>query len=333
MRMQVSVVIPVFNAVDMVERAVRSALDLSEVCEVIVVDDGSTDGTAERCRALFGTDPRVQVIAHPDGRNHGVSVARNLGYQRSTCPLIVFLDADDRLLPERFVVDAQVFDRYPDADGVYGATRSEFADGTSQERFLEQWPHDQVTTVHRQVPPEQLFDTLLGISRGAGYFHLDALTVRRSALERCAGPFHPQLRLHQDTCFVLQLAYSSRLYPGSIDSPIAVRGVHARNRITASNDLSASRGLLYAELLTWAEQNGIVGERRRVLRVRSLYWSGRAGQRTRLSLLLGVLSSPGVLRYVKFREYMLNRLFGNGSVAHTLGSWMWRMFPNDHLAM
>ncbi|MCU0319487.1 MAG: glycosyltransferase family 2 protein [Flavobacteriales bacterium] len=331
--MEVSVVIPVFNGVDVVEHAVRSALDLAEVHEVIIADDGSTDGTADHCRVRFGTEPRVNVIGHADGKNRGVSVARNLGYQHSRCPFIVFLDADDRLLPGRFVVDAQVFERYPDADGVYGATRAEFADGTAQERFLEQWPNDAVTTVHRNVPPEELFDTLLGITRGAGYFHLDALTVRRSALEQVPGPFHPLLRLHQDTCFVLQLAFACRLYPGSIDVPIAVRWVHARNRITASNDLSASRSLLYAELLSWARAQRIVGERLDVLRVRSLYWAGKAGLRTRWSLLSAVLSHIGMLRYVRFREHLLAELFGDGRVARTLGSWMWRLGRNDHLAM
>lgn len=333
MQMEVSVVIPVFNGVEVVERAVRSALALAEVREVIVVDDGSTDGTADLCRSLFGTEARMHIIGHADDKNHGVSMARNLGFQQSSYPFVVFLDADDHFLPERFVVDAQVFDQHPDADGVYGATRSAFADGTAQERFLEQWPNDEVTTVHRRVTPEELFDTLLGITRGAGYFHLDALTVRRTALARFSGPFHPRLRLHQDTYFALQLAFTCRLYPGSIATPIAVRGVHGRNRITASSDLSPSRSLLYAELVQWAREHNIVGERRDVLLVRSLYWAVKAGHRTRWALLLGVLLRPRLLRYVKFREFVVNSFVGHGRVSRTLGSWLWRLGRNDHLAM
>lgn len=92
----VSVVIPVKNGAAFIGEAVASALaqDRGVVTEVIVVDDGSTDGTATILAAI--ADERLQVLANP-GR--GVSSARNHGAAQARSHWLHFLDADDRLLP------------------------------------------------------------------------------------------------------------------------------------------------------------------------------------------------------------------------------------------
>jgi glycosyltransferase involved in cell wall biosynthesis len=100
--MSVSVVIPVKDGARFVAEAVKSALDQPEVQEVVVVDDGSTDGSSEIVRAIG--DQRVSVI---EGPQRGVSAARNLGLAtalrvrllREARSWIVFLDADDRMRP------------------------------------------------------------------------------------------------------------------------------------------------------------------------------------------------------------------------------------------
>ncbi len=87
----ITVVIPTFNRRHVIERAVNSVLGQSMTrFELIVVDDGSTDGTA----AYLGTidDPRLSVIVQPNG---GVCVARNTGITTATCGFITFLDSDD----------------------------------------------------------------------------------------------------------------------------------------------------------------------------------------------------------------------------------------------
>ena len=86
----VSVVIPTFNRRSLVLEAVRSALDqTASAVEVVVVDDGSTDGTAEALRPLAGT---IRVLHQP---NRGVASARNLGIREARGELIGFLDSDD----------------------------------------------------------------------------------------------------------------------------------------------------------------------------------------------------------------------------------------------
>lgn len=91
----VSVIIPTFNRRSMVSEAVESAIsqDLGRT-EVIVVDDGSTDGTAELVRTRF-REVRLVSVAKRSGR----SAARNLGIETASAPYVAFLDSDDRFGP------------------------------------------------------------------------------------------------------------------------------------------------------------------------------------------------------------------------------------------
>lgn len=90
----VSVVIPAKNVAAYVGETIASALAQGEVCEVIVVDDGSTDDTI----AIVGAvrDPRLRLMSN-DGA--GVSAARNFGAHHASGDWLLFLDADDRLRP------------------------------------------------------------------------------------------------------------------------------------------------------------------------------------------------------------------------------------------
>lgn len=93
---EVSVVIPVRNGEDHVVETVMSALSQgTDICEIIIVDDGSSDRTVERVAAI--TDPRVKLLTdRPEGRA-GVSAVRNYGFSKASGRWIIFLDADDRL--------------------------------------------------------------------------------------------------------------------------------------------------------------------------------------------------------------------------------------------
>lgn len=85
--MRISVVIPAFNAASRLSRAIRSAEDAAEV---IIVDDGSTDATAEIAESFEG----AKVIRQ---KNSGVSAARNRGVEAATGDYLCFLDDDDSL--------------------------------------------------------------------------------------------------------------------------------------------------------------------------------------------------------------------------------------------
>lgn len=91
----ISVIMPAYNQADYLGDAIRSVLVEQAVpLELIVVNDGSTDGTAAVVASF--DDPRLRVIHQA---NAGLSGARNAGLRRAVAPLIGFLDADDLLLP------------------------------------------------------------------------------------------------------------------------------------------------------------------------------------------------------------------------------------------
>ena len=94
--MKVSVVIPVYNVKPYLERCVNSVLGQTHKdLEIILVDDGSTDGSGELCNQIAASDPRICVI-HQE--NQGLSGARNTGIRHATGEYIAFLDSDDEWL-------------------------------------------------------------------------------------------------------------------------------------------------------------------------------------------------------------------------------------------
>ncbi|HDP81293.1 MAG TPA: glycosyltransferase [Spirochaetes bacterium] len=103
-----SVIIPTFNRFEPTRRAVESVLAQTFTdFELIVVDDGSTDGTGRLAEMYAG---RVLYLRQ---ENRGVSAARNLGISRSTSAYITFLDSDDLWLPAKLAAHAAFITRNP----------------------------------------------------------------------------------------------------------------------------------------------------------------------------------------------------------------------------
>lgn len=96
---RISVIIPAYNAERWLVIAMRSVLEQLPELEVIVVNDGSTDGTSAVARSII--DPRVVIL---DKVNGGVSSARNAGLQMAKGAFIAFLDADDAMAPGNLVI-------------------------------------------------------------------------------------------------------------------------------------------------------------------------------------------------------------------------------------
>src|SRR5580692_10275291 len=118
--LRLSVVIPTWNRAGLVGDAVESALgqeggDL----EVIVVDDGSTDGTSEVIERRFGKSVKLLRMA----TRSGIGAARNEGVSQATGDLLSFLDSDDLWLPGKLKAELIVLERFPDAEAIVSDSR------------------------------------------------------------------------------------------------------------------------------------------------------------------------------------------------------------------
>lgn len=90
---KLSIIMPVYNVAEFVEKAVQSVLQQTyRNIELVLVDDGSTDGSRGICQQLAESDSRVKLICK---KNEGVSIARNVGLDMATGDYITFADSDD----------------------------------------------------------------------------------------------------------------------------------------------------------------------------------------------------------------------------------------------
>jgi glycosyltransferase involved in cell wall biosynthesis len=107
---------PAYNAEATIDRAIRSIFAQRRTdWELIVVDDGSTDGTYEAATLCAGTKPRVKIQRHP---NEGPAAARNRAAAMATGEYLCFLDADDEFKPEYLERVAMILDGNPEIDFV-----------------------------------------------------------------------------------------------------------------------------------------------------------------------------------------------------------------------
>jgi len=328
----VSVVVPVYNAARFVTEAVESALAQPETAEVILVEDASPDNSLGVCRSLTEKYDKVRLYQHPGGVNRGAGPSRNLGMERSTCGFIAFLDADDYYLPGRFSRAGSIFNSNPDCDAVYDAVGIHFEDDMAKQRWLaSNMAVVQMTTMTRNVPPEDLFGVLT--KGGSGHIHLDGLVIKRSILE-ASGDMNDEIAdtLHEDTDFILKLAAVGRMLPGSIDKPVAMRRAHAENRVSAPRSAaSVYRDKMRLRVATyrWCRKAGLRDHQRLSFK-RMLMTCEREKPLSRGVLGRAGKSAQAVLKLVSWpldcADVLRERQYW-----YELGSSLWGIIRNDLL--
>jgi SAM-dependent methyltransferase len=185
----VSIVIACYNQSRFLAEAIVSALEqTARIVEVIVIDDGSTDNPAE----VVVRFPGVRLIRQ---ENQGLSSARNTGWRASQGRYVVFLDADDRLLPEAVAVNLRSFEGNPFAAFVHGGYRWIDADGRPSSISVE----NSIAT--------DAYETLL---RGNRIGMHATVMYRRDRLEEIGG-FDIGLRACEDYDVYLRLARIHRI--------------------------------------------------------------------------------------------------------------------------
>jgi glycosyltransferase involved in cell wall biosynthesis len=121
---KISCVIPVLNGKRELKRAVDSVLGQRDDCQVVLIDDASTDGTTELVVDIARSDPRVVPILLP--HNLGRGSARNIGVAAATAAYVTFLDHDDVCLPGWYNFAISILDTKPAYAAIKGG--AEYAD-------------------------------------------------------------------------------------------------------------------------------------------------------------------------------------------------------------
>jgi glycosyltransferase involved in cell wall biosynthesis len=232
-----TVILPVFNNIEFVDRAVESVWKQElppERIELIAVDDGSTDGSLDRLRALAEKSPvRMEVLTHPGRTNRGVAPTRNLGFQHAGGEFIALLDADDRYLPERLSASLEYFVAHPDCTSVcsFGLNVDETGNPT------QGYNHSKIAGEYREVSPDLsppfTFEQLWKDYPIAN----STITMRREALERTGG--YPEVMAHQSEDWYLMLLFSIENPVPCIERPL----IEYTRHLDSYTELYRERGL------------------------------------------------------------------------------------------
>jgi len=184
----VSTVIPTYNRVGLIERAIHSVLSQTYPdLEVIIVDDGSTDDTWDRIKKLKEVDHRIKYIRHDS--NRGSQAARNTGVQAAKGEYIAFLDSDNEWLPRKLETQMALFLEGSDSLGVVYCGYSRVA--TSGD-VLSHYAPQYRGLVYKQTLVDWLTDT-------------STIVVRKHILENIHG-FDEKVLAYQEWDLCIRLA-------------------------------------------------------------------------------------------------------------------------------
>ena len=230
-----SVVIPTYNRAQMVPRAVRSVLaqDYPDL-EVIVVDDGSTDDTADVIDD-FATVRYIRL-----GQNRGGAAARNAGVEAGRGEFVAFLDSDDEWLPTKTSRQVQLMLKSPSTGAVY----------------CRHFAHDDATDTRSQrFPPLYTGSIRPQLLSGKCPPTVSLFLVRRDALEEVGG-FDESLAGFQDTDLWIRLSENWEF--DAVDEALVVIHRHSGARVTT--DLAARKRALDSFFEKWgAQMEGVMG--------------------------------------------------------------------------
>jgi glycosyltransferase involved in cell wall biosynthesis len=217
----IDVVVPSYQYGRYLRECVKSVLDQDiEQLRVLIIDNGSTDGSAEIARQLAAEDARVSVVARTV--NQGPHASFNEGIDWATADYFLLLFADDLLVPGALSRAISIMEANPDVSVTYGRAAALYGDAA-------------VGELH--IPPQKsnwrIMDGLAFIERfcRTAVFHVpgSALIVRTSA-QKQAGHYRPELPHSDDYDVWLRLACQGRI--AETDAFQAILRIHGSNRST-----------------------------------------------------------------------------------------------------
>jgi glycosyltransferase involved in cell wall biosynthesis len=214
-----SVVIPAYNAAAHLGSALDSVLaqntDLPH--EIIVVDDGSQDCTREVARSR----PQITYLAKPNG---GPASARNLGVRAAAADVVLFLDADDLALPDRFARQCQFMLTHPEIGVSFGNWVVQDEPGDWLANYGVTGPLDQFSLL------DDAFERLMTLGC---FIPTSTVAIRRGAYLAADG--QPENRRYaEDYALFCRIAASGGLF-AFIGTPLAWHRTLAQGRLTRSH--------------------------------------------------------------------------------------------------
>jgi glycosyltransferase involved in cell wall biosynthesis len=301
---KVSVIVPIYNQAQFIRETVDSVLSQNyDNLELVLSDDGSTDGTSELLREYQAWDPqRVKVIAAE--RNTGIAGAFNRGLDAHTGQYIAWLGGDDVMLPGKLLRQVDVLERRPDAIGCcHDAEVFDSASGHSYGRFTEVYNGRRGV---RDGGIELLLDPT--------YLMLPSTMMVRSAAVGGLR-FDPRIRVSNDWLFDIQLFRHGRVV--GLDDVLARYRRHERNATAHSSDaLEDALVVLALAEARYPELHGLIRRRR----VAALFVEASArmrlgDRRAAARYIASAVGTGGLLR--SFRVAL--RLLGVGLGRRRLG--------------
>jgi glycosyltransferase involved in cell wall biosynthesis len=225
----VSIITPFLNADAFISEAIASVRSQTfQDWELLLIDDGSTDGSVAIAKAAAAVDDRVRLVDHPANAKRGAAAARNAGLAIATGSFIAFLDADDLFNADKLEGEIALMEANPAAMMVYGPTRW-WHPGEEHRDWVENMSA-QANTLHQ--PPGLLADVLL-LQKGEVPCTCGVL-IRQNAIAAVGG-FHEDFALYEDQTLWVKLFLR---YPVVVSD--VTRAVYRQHRSSVSAAASRS---------------------------------------------------------------------------------------------
>jgi glycosyltransferase involved in cell wall biosynthesis len=188
---KISVIIPLYNRIDYIKETIDSVFSQGvDNIELLVVDDGSTDGSYEFVEELMISQPIISLLAHPNRANKGQSAALNIGLKESKGEYIAILDSDDMFADNKLKNQLAYLELHDNVGMVYGNGEAITADGEFLYKTLSKRHSENGN------PNNLLLDCYIAIPGGS--------LVRKTVFEE-AGFFNETFRAAQDHDMALRL--------------------------------------------------------------------------------------------------------------------------------
>jgi glycosyltransferase involved in cell wall biosynthesis len=255
----VSVIVPAYNAEPFLADAVASVLRQTwKKVEVIVVNDGSSDGTSALADRLALADPRVRVVHRENG---GLSSARNAGIAAAQGEFLCFLDADDALLPDKVERQLAFLSQFPSCDLVYS------------DHYVGDSASTPLLLVCRRPPPLPADELLTHLNWFAPFSPL-----LRAQLVKRVGGFDERLAASEDWDFWIRASRCGVLtyLPG----PVGVYRLHPGQMHRDPARLRANQDLVIGKHFEQGSREWHITQAARALEEAKEHWARRSYART-----------------------------------------------------